>query len=180
MGTLDKQYVLETLLRSHEAYFDVTKDYEYAGRRFAGYAELCSYNKQSALVERAKPWEVDALEYIFFDVADHLDDAWANEAYRYMTNEAINKVTADENHVSSCVSLIVVVDSADEKTLAKIKKMHFRKNYSLGFRGWTDLRMAVIDLSSMEVITNGVGKEMTPVLRACLRNLQRSSEKAQT
>ena len=38
--------------------------------------------------------------------------------------------------------------------------------------------MAVIDLSSMEVVTNGMGKEMKPALLSCLQAVQRSSLEA--
>lgn len=179
MGNFAKQDVLVALLRSHEAYFDVSRDYEYAGRQFVGYAEFRSQNERPAPTKHANLWEADAFEYIFFDATDHLNDSWIDEAYRFMTTEATNKVVPDENHTTSCVSLIAVVDSADEKSLAKIQKMRFRKNYNLGFRGWVDLRMAVVDLSSMEVTTNGMGKEIKPTLRACIRTMQRASEKAQ-
>lgn len=178
-GELAKQDVLDTLLRSHEAYFDVFKDYAYAGREFPGYAEFHSHSEQFVLVKRAKLWEVDAFEYIFFDMVDHLDDSWADEAYRYMTTEAVGKVVPEPNHMMSFVSMVAIADSVAEETRKKIRKMHFRKHFMLGFRGWVDLRMAVIDLSSMEVITNGMGKEMKSTLLSCLQAAQRSSLEVQ-
>ena len=168
-ATLDKQDVVNRLLRSHEAYFDVSPDYEYAGRHFAGYAEFRSHSEQFVLVKRAKLWEADAFEYIFFDLVDHLDSSWADEAFSFMTNEALGKVKPDENHMMSFVSLVAIADSADGEALAGIRKMRFRKNFKLGLRGWVDLRMAVIDLSSMSVVTNGMGKEMKPALLSCLQ-----------
>ena len=95
-----------------------------------------------------------------------------------MTTEAIGKVVPDQNHMMSFVSLVAVVDSATDEALKKVRKARFRKNFKLGFRGWADLRMAVIDLSSMEVVTNGMGKEMKPTLLSCLQAVQRSSLEA--
>ena len=166
---LDKQDVLEVLLRAHEAYFDVQRDVVHAGRAFAGYAEFRSHSAQYVLVKRAKLWEADAYEYIFFDVVDHIDSAWVDEAYRFMTTEALSKVVPDQNHMMSFVSLVAVADTVSEEARAKIRKMRFRKNFKLGFRGWADLRMALIDLTSMDVVTNGMGKEMKPTLHSCLQ-----------
>lgn len=166
---------MDLLLHAHEAYFDVSRDYEYAGRQFPGYAEFHSYSEQYVLVKRAKLWEANAFEYIFFDEVDHLDSAWADEAFTYMTTEAINKVTLVENHMMSYISLVAIADTADEDALKKIKKMRFRKNFSFGFKGWADLRMAVIDLSSLNVVTNGMGKEMKPTLLSCLQAAEKRS-----
>ena len=174
---LDKQDVLEVLLRSHEAYFDVTRDYAHAGRDFAGYAEFRSHSAQYVLVKRAKLWEADAFEYIFFDMVDQVDGAWVDEAYRFMTTEAISKVVPDQNHMMSFISLVAIADSVTEDARTKVRKARFRKNFKLGFRGWADLRMAVIDLASMDVVTNGMGKEMKPTLHSCL---QAAQERAQT
>ena len=167
-----KEDVLNGLLRSHEAYFDVSRDYAYAGRSFAGYAEFRSHSEQFVLVKRAKLWEADAFEYIFFDVVDTVDSAWADEAFRFMTTEAIGKVDPRENHMMSFVSLVAIADSVTDDARARIRKARFRKNFKLGFRGWVDLRMAAIDLSAMDVATNGMGKEMKPTLLSCLQAAQ--------
>lgn len=165
----DKLEVLNRLLRSHEVYFDVSHGYEYAGRSFAGYAEFRSHSEQFVLVKRAKLWEADAFEYIFFDVIDHADVAYVDEAIRFMTTKAIEKIVPDENHMTSIISLVTIADSTTNEACAHIKKARFRKNFKLGLRGWADLRIALIDLSSMEVVTNGMGKEMKPTLLSCLQ-----------
>lgn len=55
---------LERLLAAHEACFDVEHDYSFAGRDFAGYAELHSSASQYVLVKRAKLWETTSHEYL--------------------------------------------------------------------------------------------------------------------
>lgn len=169
---------MNALLRAHEAYFDVTDGYSFGGRDFAGYAEFRSHSEQFVLVKRAKLWEADAYEYIFFDTVEHVDSGWVDEAFRFMTNEAIAKVEPDENHMMSFVSLVAIADTVADEAKAKIRKTRFRKSFKFGFRGWADLRMAVIDLASMDVVTNGMGKEMKPTLLSCLQAVQRTSLEA--
>ena len=41
---------------------------------FPGYAEFHSYGKKYVLVKSAKLWEVDTHEYLFFVLADALDE----------------------------------------------------------------------------------------------------------
>ena len=54
----EKQLVLKRILAAHEAFFDVHRDYEFAGRSFPGFAEFHSFGEQYVLVKRAKLWEV--------------------------------------------------------------------------------------------------------------------------
>ena len=171
----DKQDVLEALLRSHEAYFDVSRDIAYAGRNFAGYAEFRTHSEQFVLVKRAKLWEADAFEYIFFDVVDCVDEAWLDEAYRFMTTEALTKVDPKPNHMMSFISIVAIADSVSDGAKAKVRKMRFRKNFKFGFSGWADLRMALIDLSSLDVSTNGMGKEMKQTLLSCLQAVRKNA-----
>ena len=46
----EKQLVLKRILAAHEAFFDVHRDYEFAGRLFPGFAEFHSFGEQYVLV----------------------------------------------------------------------------------------------------------------------------------
>ena len=80
----ERELVLERLLASHETWFDVYRDYEFGGRVFPGYAEFHSHGEQYVLVKRAKLWEVDAFEYLFFALADDLDQAGLDDLVAFM------------------------------------------------------------------------------------------------
>lgn len=164
----ERELVIERLLVSHETWFNVYRDYEYGGRQFAGYAEFHEHGEQYVLVKRAKIWEVDAFEYMFFESAERLDEELLANLVEFMTTKAINKVHPDPNHMTSYLSLVVVTDHMADGMEKVVRKTKFRKNFALGIRGWADLRLAVVDLSTRSVITNSQGKELRSTLEANL------------
>ncbi len=161
--------VLERLLAAHEAFFDVERDYAFAGRTFPGYAEFHSSASQYVLVKRAKLWEASAHEYLFFQLCDHLDRVAFDDAVAFMTTEALAKVQLDPDHMTSYLSLVLIADTVDDALVRTIKRTHFRRNFALGFKGWADLRVGVIDLARGAVVTNTQGKPLKDTLVSCMR-----------
>lgn len=163
-----KDIVLERLLKAHEAWFDVFRGHEFAGRTFAGYAEFHSSAEQYVLVKRAKLWEVNTHEYLFFDTVDRLSSSYLASSIDFMKHEAIKKVKLEPDHMSSFLSLVIVADSIDDDAAHELQHTRFRKNFALGFKGWTDLRLAALDITQDRVITNPMGKELRRTLEANL------------
>ena len=164
----DVRAVLERLLEAHEAYFDVERDAEFAGRRFDGIAEFHSHGESYVLVKRAKMWEVDNHEYIFFLTVDTLDDETADELVAFVTDKGFDKVDPAPNHMSSAVSLVVVAETVTDGAARLVKRSRHRESYRLGLRGWADLRVCALDVSAQRVHTNAAGKVMRSTLASAL------------
>ena len=162
----DTDLVLERLLAAHEAFFDVTRDYEYAGRRFGGYAEFHSVGEKYILVKKAKLWEVAAHEYLFFATTPVLDEACFEDLLEFMKEKATLKVEPKPNHMTSYVSLVIIAKQADPAVVRRLKKTKYHKTYKLGLQGWAELRLCVIDLAEKQVMTNAMGKTMKPLLES--------------
>ena len=96
----EKQLVLKRILAAHEAFFDVHRDYEFAGRSFPGFAEFHSFGEQYVLVKRAKLWEANSHEYLFFTYAETFDEAQLDKWVRFMKERGLEKVTSEPNHIS--------------------------------------------------------------------------------
>lgn len=158
--------VLERLLLAHQAYFDVERDHEFAGRRFDGYAEFHSSASKYVLVKRAKLWEANSHEYMFITIIEHLDALTLEELVDFMTSDALDKISLERDHMCSFLTLIIVAETMDEELAAAVRRTRFRKNFLFGFKGWADLRLCVIDLAGERVIANGMGKELVPTLEA--------------
>lgn len=160
--------VLNRILAAHEAYFDVRRDYEYSGRIFDGYAEFHSHGQKYVLVKRATLWEVDTHEYAFFCAIPRLDLPWLREATAFMETEALRKVDPKPNHMSSAITLVVVADRADDDAWRELARTRFRKSFSWGIRGWSDLRLAAADLSRNRATANGAAKPLIETVRSCM------------
>lgn len=157
---------LERLLVAHEAYYDVERDYSFAGRDFAGYAELHSSASQYVLMKRAKLWEANSHEYLFFILTAHLDAEMFDELVAFMKKEAIAKVTLGPDHMNSFLSLIIIADSVDAGLARHVRRTRFRKSFMFGLKGWADLRVCVVCLGEETVYANAMGIDIVPTLEA--------------
>ena len=165
----EKQLVLKRILAAHEAFFDVHRDYEFAGRSFPGFAEFHSFGEQYVLVKRAKLWEANSHEYLFFTYAETFDEAQLDKWVRFMKERGLEKVTSEPNHMSSGLALVVIADNCTEGAKRAVRRVRFRKNFALGFRGWADLRVIVADLSTRCAYANAAGKQVASTIEANLR-----------
>ena len=160
----ERELVLERLTLAHEAWFNVFRGYEYAGHTFPSYAEFHSHGEKYVLTKRAKLWEVDAHEYLFFEIADCLNLDEARSWIEFMSTKGMDKVDPVPNHMNSYVSLVLVANSVDKAAEKAICKTRVHKEFKFGLRGWADVRLAVVDLSQRRVLTNAAGKEMKAAL----------------
>lgn len=162
----DRANVLKKLILAHEGWFDVFKDYPYEDRTFPAFAEFHSHGEKYVLTKRAKLWEVDAHEYLFFQTADVLGATEVQQWVEFMTTKALKKVDPVPNHMNSYISLVIVANAVTEDAKKAIRKTRFHKEFNFGFRGWADLRLAVVDLSAQRVLANAAGKDMQAALEA--------------
>ncbi len=165
---MDTQSILERVLATHEAYFDIEQPHEFAGRTFAAYAQFHSETSQYVLVKRAKLWNATTHEHIFFDVRDCLNESAAQDLLEFMKTDALSKVNPNAEHMSSYLTLIAIAGKVDAGAAKVIQKARFRKNFKLGLNGWTDLKMIAIDASDCGIISNACGKESRKTLCAQL------------
>ena len=167
--TAKSELVLERLLAAHGAWFDVSRDVSVAGRAFRALAQFHSFGEQYVLVKRVKLWEAEEHEYMLFDVRDHIDVEAARSYVEFMKNEALELVKPEPNHMSSFRTLVVVANSASDEACTLFRKTSHRKNFMWGIRGWSDVRLALIDLSKPQgsrVVCNGAAKRIRKSLEA--------------
>ena len=167
--TAKSELVLERLLAAHGAWFDVSRDVSVAGRAFRALAQFHSFGEQYVLVKRVKLWEAEEHEYMLFDVRDRIDVEAARSYVEFMKNEALELVKPEPNHMSSFRTLVVIVNSASDEACSLFRKTSHRKNFMWGIRGWSDVRLALIDLSKPQgsrVVCNGAAKRIRKSLEA--------------
>lgn len=168
MAEKERTDVLERLVAAHGSFYDIRRDCPFEGRIFPAIAEFHTYGEQYVLVKRAKLWEVNSHDFMFFESLEALDEELLRAEIEFMTTKGLRKVDAGPNHMSSALSLVIIADECTDEALRIAKKTRFRKNHRLGLRGWTDLRLAVVDLSRNTVTTNAAGTKLTSVLEGNL------------
>lgn len=161
-----RQQIVDRLLAAHETWFDVERDYAFAGRVFPGYAEFRSSASQYVLVKRAKLWEAHSFEYLFFWSTPRLAAAEFRDLVHFMKTDALAKVRLVPDHMSSYLSLVIVADEVEPGLERAVQTTRFRKNFAWGLKGWADLRVAVVDGAARCVYTNNQGKPLKETLAA--------------
>ena len=149
--------LLERVLAAHKSFYDIRRDYLFEGRTFPAFAEYHTYGEKYVLVKRAKLWEVNTHDFMFFECVDELDETQLAEEISFMQEKAL--------------SLVIIANRTTEAARKLAKKTRFHKEYRFGFRGWTDLRLAVVDLSlptDKSVVVNNAGKQLKEVLSSNL------------
>lgn len=166
------QTMLKRLLAAHETWFDVERGRTVAGRVFPGVAEYHEQGEKYVLTKRAKLWEVASNEYVFFDTVGFLEEGAFGEMVAFMKDEALPEmVHPHPDHMFSNLSLVIIADSVAPEVAKAVRRVRFRKNYKWGIWGWSDLKVAVVDLGAGEVgrvMTNAAGKTLKGNLEANL------------
>lgn len=160
--------LLERLLAAHAESFDVEHTCEFAGRAFHGHARFHSAGERYVLTRRAKLWGVNVFEHILFLCIDHLDQALLDELVAFMRTDALQEVELVPDHMTTYLSLVLIADSADDEALRAVRKTSFRKNFAFGLKGWADLRLCAVDLSTNIVAANAMGKDLAKTIEANL------------
>ncbi len=168
--------VLTRLLAAHKTWFDVSRDYELAGRTFPGFAAFHQHGERYVLSKKAQLWAVANHEYILFDIVESFDEDALAADIAFMKDEAFKLVDPTEpDHMSTAVGLIVIAGSASEAARKALRRTRYRKNFKLGLAGWSDLRLALVDLSVGEngaVFVNAAAKTWGPTLKSNLAPAQ--------
>ena len=172
--------LFERVVAAHTSCYDIIRDHQFEGRTFPAFASFHTYGEQYVLIKRAKMWEVETHDYMFLEKADVLDAATLEADIQFVTTKGLAKVSPGPNHMSSALTLVVVANQVDDDAMKLARKAKFRKNYKFSLHGWTDLRVAVVDLSrasGKQVVTNAAGKGLAKMLNGNLALLDKADQK---
>lgn len=169
MATEQKQIKLDMLLGAYTRYFDIQHDVVAKDVPFAALAQYHSRSGKYILTKSAKIWSIEMNEYVYFALADHLDANKLDTLYQAARDAGLALIKPHSEHMRSYVSLAIIADSIDEDAKKALRKIRFRKSFRLALHGWMEFRIAAIDLSSGEILSNPAGKDVRVTLE---RNLQ--------
>lgn len=77
----------------------------------------------------------------------------------YLKENCKEIVPPKEDHMSTCLTFILIGDLTDEKTLKKIRKFDFYKSYSFGLKGWISAKLICVDPENSKTEVNKKAKK---------------------
>jgi len=165
----ERQKKLEKLLLAYQRYFDIKRDITIGDDRFDAFAEFHSTSEKYVLVKKAKLWSLENNEYAYFYLTDKLDLDGFQHIQKVALDAGMELVHPHSEHMYSFVTLVILSDEIDEDAKEALQKLRFEKNFRLSLHGWMEFRIAAINFSSGEIISNRSGKAVRELLE---QNLQ--------
>lgn len=160
---MDLTQILSKILTSFEHYYTIKTDDVTAP--FDAEAEFISHSEQYMLVKIAKIADIDSNDFAYFktaqvltleDVKNYAKTAWEN---------GIARVKPYYGHRNTDVTLLIVAERFEDSVGKQIKKLKYSKSYKHGFWGWSNFRLATLELSSGKIYCNRLGTEFKKILQ---------------
>lgn len=177
--------VLNRLLLSYEAYFDITKPYAIADMEIPAFAEFHTRGEKYVLIKKAKLWAAESNEYLFFLLAPKFEACDIDVINHLFTTAERQFVKPHSEHMYTYISAIILTEEIAGDAERLIQRYKFRKSYKLSVHGWSSGRLALWNLADKTLVTNTDGKglkkmlerikkkiETTPVVCDVIQNLE--------
>lgn len=153
---------LEKLLKSFERYYTIKK--EDVANPFTAEAEFRSHGEQYVLLKIAKIADIDSNDYVYFKTTESLSGEELKSLVQAAWTTGLEKVKPYSGHRNSDVTLIILAEKIDASVQKLIKKTKLSKSYKWSFWGWSNFRLAAMELSSGGIYTNRLGSDLKKIL----------------
>ncbi len=163
---MDFNSYLENIEKKLQGYFDLEKNFLYKEINFELYAKFFTRSERYILTKKAKIFGIESNEHCFVKNYTELDKEKLQEFIQLLKSACVDFVAPHEEHMSSIVTGVLVLDQSCEKDLINIvEKFKYQKSFALGLKGWADIRIILVFLDKGEVFTNKKGREVKEVYK---------------
>lgn len=158
---------LTKLLPSYEGYYDVIQ--ENVLQPFSAEAKFISHQEQYFLVHSAKLSDIDSTEHIYFATEQNLTFNRLQELAETAWENGIKSVQPYYGHRNSDVTVVVICENADSDALKKCRKIKYSKTYKFMLHGWSNFKLAVVDISTGKAASNWQGGDLKSFLLKAMK-----------
>lgn len=159
---MDQREALEKVLKAYEGYYNVKR--EDPEPPFAAEAEFRLHDENYFLVRSARIGEADSREFVYFALPERLSLQELSSLDQKAWEHGLSRVEVHSNHKNSDIALIILAAHADEEAMRQVRSLRHYKSYSWGFRGWSQYRLIVVDLSSDQISCNRQGRDLKKII----------------
>lgn len=151
----------EKMLERYARNFDVKEDYKYNDWDFDIFSILNVKNEKYFGAKSIKVYTFENDEYVFLKYFKSFNEESLDKFIDILKKAIEDYVDPHEDHMSSAITGVIAVDKIDDTNLIKqIKEFKYQKGFLLGFKGWADIRLILVDLSKDNVITSKKAKKV--------------------
>ncbi|WP_294429051.1 hypothetical protein [uncultured Treponema sp.] len=166
---------IEKIYQSFERYYTVSTQNVEAP--FVAEAVFKSHNEQYFLIKAAKVADIDSNDFVFFysdeDSSGSLENGSLSiekitELAQIAWKRGLSRISPYYGHRNTDVTLVILSEKIDEKSIRQIKKINYYKSYKFGFYGWSSFRLLVYETSTGRTVTNRRGSDLKKIVTQSL------------
>lgn len=141
--------------------YNIHDNYELNGLLFNLYGEYHMRTERYFAMKKAVVYGMENNDYLFIRNHKKLN---SEDLVNYLswTKKSLDLIISPHSeHMSSTITVLCVVEEAlDESLIKQVEKTKFHKGFSMGLKGWVDLRLVVYSLKDLSLVANRKGKEV--------------------
>ena len=147
--------------------FDIFRNHEVNNEEYDLFARYHLRAEKYFLTKSAKIYAMENNEYILTKKFENLDNAGLDRFTNSLVRSIDELVELHDEHMSSIITVVILVDKPLEQIDADIRKsvekFKYHKGFSFGFKGWVDIRVIVTSLNDGSNIANKKGREVSEI-----------------
>lgn len=159
--------LLEKLLESLRTSYDIEKPFYINEDMYDAYANFSVTSAKYVLVKKAELWRANCFEHTFFKCQESLTDAdlekFREQIDTYIEPRLVRggKDCPGKDHMYTFMTGIFICEGEVPKEVERaVKRIRYVKNYRLGIRGYSEVRILVFDLKNQRIFGNQAAKEL--------------------
>lgn len=170
-----RQEAVDKLLQGYEAYYNIHKPEELEGpdEALVARCDFYEHSQKYVLSKKAELWSADCEEFVYLFSVDRLTMDTYNRCRDFAYNDGYSRANIGPGHMYTYITPIFICDSYEEEALKALKKCNFYKSFRFSLHGWLDVHVAVLEVNTNKIYTNGSGRRVAKVLKNVLFNTKK-------
>lgn len=171
-ATQTRDEILERLIKSYEAYFDIEKypDGQKDGMPLAAHCRFYVHSEKYVLVKKAKLWEADSNEYVYIFSVPELTLPVFEQCRDYAYEEGMKLVDPKPGHMYSYITSVFLCDSCTPEAKKALQKCRIYKSFHFSLYGWMDFHTALLICGETHAYTNRSGRANAKFMKKILNS----------
>jgi Mg2+ and Co2+ transporter CorA len=147
------------LINVLQSSYDIEQPYTVAGREFSFYGKFDQRNAKYLMSKQFEYYSFSVYDHLFYKEVDTVTENFLLDL-KTLTEEVVDIYSkVDGEHMETSMTYIIKSNQDLSPEVNKVlkKKANFIKNFSMGLKGWSKMKVIVMVPTSNEVYVNKFG-----------------------
>ncbi|MDO5346410.1 MAG: hypothetical protein Q4E91_11785 [Lachnospiraceae bacterium] len=164
---LKREEMVETLLKSYYAYYDITMAEE-EQRPLVARCDYFERSQKYVLSKKAELWSANCEEFLYLFTVPHLTQEIYRKCETLVYEDGMKRLHIGPGHMYSYITAVIICDSCDEDAARALKKSRIHKSFHFSLHGWMDYHAAAVLADDGRILTNAAGRCVVKTLKKVL------------